>query len=52
MTEILRSLFSRTSISATIALAAACKTPLPADRVRVSGQIEATDVQVASQVPG
>ena len=52
MTETLRSLFYRTSILATIALAAACKTPPPADRVRVSGQIEATDVQVASQVPG
>lgn len=32
--------------------AAACKTAPPADRVRVSGQVEATDVQVASQVPG
>ena len=33
-------------------LSSACKTPPPTDRVRVSGQIEATDVQVASQVPG
>jgi HlyD family secretion protein len=32
--------------------ATACKSAPPADRVRVSGQIEATDVQVASQVPG
>ena len=31
---------------------AACRTPPPADRVRVSGQVEATEVQVASQVPG
>lgn len=30
----------------------ACQTPPPADRVRVSGQVEATEVQVASQVPG
>lgn len=30
----------------------ACATPPPADRVRVSGQVEATDVQVSSQVPG
>ena len=52
MTESLRNRFCRLPIIATIALAAACKTPPPADRVRVSGQIEATDVQVASQVPG
>jgi HlyD family secretion protein len=32
--------------------AAACRERAPADRVRVSGQIEATEVQVASQVPG
>lgn len=31
---------------------AGCQSAPPADRVRVSGQIEATDVQVASQVPG
>lgn len=31
---------------------AACAPPPPADRVRVSGQVEATEVQVASQVPG
>jgi len=31
---------------------AACAAPPPADRVRVSGQVEATEVQVASQVPG
>ena len=30
----------------------ACQTTPPADRVRVSGQVEATEVQVASQVPG
>jgi len=35
-----------------VALAAACKDKPPADRVRVSGQIEATDVQVAAQVGG
>ena len=52
MTESLRNRFCGLPIIATIALAAACKTPPPADRVRVSGQIEATDVQVASQVPG
>ena len=31
---------------------AACSPPPPADRVRVSGQVEATEVQVASPVPG
>jgi HlyD family secretion protein len=30
----------------------ACVERAPADRVRVSGQVEATDVQVAPQVPG
>jgi membrane fusion protein YbhG len=30
----------------------ACRDRPPADRIRVSGQVEATDVQVASQVPG
>jgi len=30
----------------------ACREAPPADRVRVSGQVEATEVQVASQVPG
>jgi HlyD family secretion protein len=37
---------------AVVALAAACKDKPPADRVRVSGQVEATDVQVAAQVGG
>lgn len=32
--------------------AAACQQKPPADRVRVSGQVEATDVQVSSQVAG
>ncbi|HUR32743.1 MAG TPA: HlyD family efflux transporter periplasmic adaptor subunit [Vicinamibacterales bacterium] len=32
--------------------AAACQAPPPTDRVRVSGQVEATDVQVAAPVPG
>jgi HlyD family secretion protein len=43
------------SISCAAALvltAAACRDQAPADRVRVSGQIEATDVQVAAQVAG
>lgn len=31
---------------------AACTNAPPTDRVRVSGQVEATEVQVASQVPG
>jgi len=33
-------------------LLGACREQPPADRVRVSGQVEATDVQVSSQVPG
>ena len=52
MTESLLTVSGRRSIFLVLALAGACKTPPPADRVRVSGQIEATDVQVASQVPG
>jgi HlyD family secretion protein len=32
--------------------AAACRNDAPSDRVRVSGQIEATEVQVSAQVPG
>jgi HlyD family secretion protein len=39
-------------LCAALLAGAACRTAPPADRVRVSGQIEATDVQVASQVPG
>ena len=35
-----------------VALAVACQDKPPADRVRVSGQVEATDVQVAAQVGG
>ncbi len=35
-----------------VASAAACREKPPADRVRVSGQVEATDVQVAAQVGG
>jgi HlyD family secretion protein len=35
-----------------VALALACKDKPPSDRVRVSGQVEATDVQVAAQVGG
>jgi HlyD family secretion protein len=35
-----------------VAAAAACGEDAPADRVRVSGQVEATEVQVASQVGG
>ena len=35
-----------------VALAPACKDKPPADRVRVSGQVEATDVQVSAQVGG
>jgi multidrug resistance efflux pump len=30
----------------------ACRTPPPSDRVRASGQVEATDVQISAQVPG
>jgi HlyD family secretion protein len=37
---------------AALAAAAGCAEPPPADRVRVSGQIEVTDVQVAAQVGG
>jgi membrane fusion protein YbhG len=37
---------------AAVALVVACKDKPPADRVRVSGQVEATDVQVAALVGG
>jgi HlyD family secretion protein len=40
------------TLGAVVALAPACKDRPPADRVRVSGQVEATDVQVAAQVAG
>jgi HlyD family secretion protein len=33
-------------------LAAVCRQPPPTDRVRVSGQVEATDVRVSAQVAG
>src|SRR5262245_55720931 len=46
----------RTLLAAVIfllaAVSAACREKPPADRVRVSGQIEATDVQIAAQVGG
>ncbi len=42
---------SRTILIA-VALSAACREAPPADRVRVSGQVEATEVQVASPVAG
>ena len=40
------------SLLAALAASAACTQPPPTDRVRVSGQVEATEVQVASQVAG
>ena len=40
------------AVAALVVLAAACQDKPPADRVRVSGQVEATDVQVAAQVGG
>jgi HlyD family secretion protein len=43
---------ARIFVAASLAAAAACNQRAPADRVRVSGQVEATDVQVASQVAG
>lgn len=39
-------------LAAAALLACACAQKPPADRVRVSGQVEATDVQVAAQVGG
>ena len=39
-------------LAALVASAAACAEKPPADRVRVSGQVEATDVQVAAPVGG
>ncbi len=40
------------AVLALLAGAAACRSAPPSDRVRVSGQIEATEVQVSSQVAG
>jgi HlyD family secretion protein len=40
------------ALAAALLGAAACREQPPADRVRVSGQVEATDVQVAAQVGG
>lgn len=39
-------------LAALAILTGACATPAPTDRVRVSGQVEATEVQVASPVAG
>jgi HlyD family secretion protein len=43
---------SQIFLAAALASLGACATKPPADRVRVSGQVEATDVQVAGQVGG
>jgi len=43
---------ARIFLAAFVIAAAACNQKPPADRVRVSGQVEATDVQVAPQVGG
>jgi HlyD family secretion protein len=40
------------SVAAILCGSIACQAPPPTDRVRVSGQVEATDVQVASPVAG
>jgi HlyD family secretion protein len=42
----------RIFLGATLVLAGACGEKTPPDRVRVSGQVEATDVRVAGQVGG
>lgn len=42
----------RLFLVAALALTAACRPKPPADRVRVSGQVEATDVRVGSPVAG
>lgn len=47
-----RKFLAGAAVAALIASAAACDKKPPADRVRASGQIEATDVQVAPQVGG
>lgn len=53
MKDCLTSTFGSSLLLAALAAGVAgCSTPPPADRVRVSGQVEATEVQVASQVPG
>jgi len=43
---------ARIFLAAAVACACACAPMPPADHVRVSGQVEATDVQVAAQVGG
>ena len=49
-----RGLFGARTICLALAAIAtgACRSEAPADRVRVSGQVEATEVQVAPQVAG
>jgi HlyD family secretion protein len=42
----------RIFLAAALAASAACASKPPADRVRASGQVEATDVRVAGQVAG
>jgi membrane fusion protein YbhG len=43
---------NRRRIFLVVALAAACRAQPPSDRVRASGQVEATDVRVAAEVGG
>jgi HlyD family secretion protein len=43
---------SRGCVCVLVAAALSCRNGAPADRVRVSGQVEATEVQVAAQVGG
>ena len=51
--SVVRTCVRRGALLAALAIVTgACTTPAPADRVRVSGQVEATEVQVASPVAG
>ena len=54
MNELLHTSRARTLrfLAAALGSLVACQTAPPADRVRVSGQVEATEVQLSSQVPG
>lgn len=43
---------TRLLLAAALCSLVACRTAPPTDRVRVSGQVEATEIQLSSQVPG
>ena len=50
--RLVRAVLGTATLGTAILWSAACSEPPPANSVRVSGQVEATDVQIAAEVPG